>query len=131
MPITTDSVFGICYIEPDYLSNNAAALGCEQAIAGLDNSQITSLIALASREVDNYCGRTFTPDPISENHRFDPATRRISVNNPPVSELISFNIRIAPKVVSTFDVDNVLINNQENYLELASLAAVASQQLTS
>jgi hypothetical protein len=131
MPTATDSVLGICYVEPDYVVNNAAALGCEQAIAPLDTSQLTALIALASREVDNHCGRTFTPDPISENHRFDPATRRISVNNPPVIELISFNIRIAPQVVSTFDVANVLINNQENYLELASLAAIASQQLTS
>jgi len=127
----TDSVLGTCYVDPDYFTDNAAALGCEPAIARLDSDQLTALIALASREVDNHCGRTFTPDPISENHRFDLATRRISVNSPPVIEIISFHIRIATQVVSTFDVENVLINNQENYLELASLAAIASQQLTS
>ncbi|HZS45386.1 MAG TPA: hypothetical protein VFC63_09815 [Blastocatellia bacterium] len=131
MPLASDTTLGVCYIDPTVFKANAAVYGAAAAIAPLSDDEIKMLVALASREIDNYCGRTFTPDTITENHKFDPATRRVSPNNPPVIELLSFQVQIAPQVYSNFDISNVLINNQENYLELASLAAIASQQLTS
>jgi len=130
-PLTVDPIYGPCYIDPMTFKADAPMYGCARAIGYLTDDQITRLVALTSREVDNYCGRTFTPDPIIENHKFDQTTRRVSPNCPPVIQLNRFDVQIAPTVISTFQPADVLINNQENYLELATLAAIASQQLTS
>lgn len=120
MPLPSDDIFGVLYLSPDDFIARARAFGV--SVAGMTPDELTPTIAAASRLVDAKVARQFLPDAIVETHRFNMETRRVSVNQPPVMALESFAIRFAPGAVANFQVGDVLVSNQENYLELASLA---------
>lgn len=122
MPLDNDTIFGPLYLAPAEFLTRAKLFGVE--VEGWTDDELKMLLALASRAVDAHCGRTFIPDSLTETHRWNPETGRISVNQPPVMTLEAFRIRYAPGAVATFRTADVLVNNQENYLELASLALV-------
>lgn len=126
MPLALDDLLGACYIDPQDFLDRAAFFGAQVSIQGKTADDLKPLAALASRAIDAHCKRSFTPDSIIEIHKWVPRTRRISVNQPPVMTLEEYKIITAPGQSSAFDVGTVLINNQENYLELASLAVAGS-----
>ncbi len=118
-----DDIFGVIYLSPDAFLTRAKSIGVD--VAGLGADDVAPTLAIASRAVEAHTGRTFVPDSIEETHRWDQMTRRVSVNQPPVLALESFKIRFAPGElgsVVTFELSEVLVNNQENYLELAPYA---------
>jgi hypothetical protein len=123
MPLEADNILGVCYLAPEEFLSRARLFGAGMSINGLNAEGVKPVLAMASRAIDAHCGRSFTPDAITENHRWNGATRRISVNQPPVMTLSTYRLRTAPSQVQSFNVADVLINNQENYLELATLAA--------
>jgi hypothetical protein len=109
---------------PQAFLDRAAFFGAQTAIAGQTAEELVPLAAMASRAIDAYCGREFSPAPIIETHQWNPHTRRISVNQPPVMTLQSYQLITGPGQEFSFNVSQVLVNNQENYLELATLAGV-------
>lgn len=143
---TVDDIFGDCYIEPADFTARAKAFGCSRALTGLsdtDGTIATTAIALASRAIDIYTSRdpgSWSGATIYENHPWDPATRRCKVNQPPVSNLISYKVRVGAQLTANFVLTpvgsdtgsnelaygGVYYNRQENYLELTSLALAGS-----
>lgn len=118
-----DEFFGVIYLAPEAFLARAKTFGVDPA--GLGPDDVSPALAIASRAADAHTGRTFVPDAIEETHRWDPQARRVSVNQPPVLELVSLRVRFAPGdpgSVVTFSPSEVLVNNQENYLELAPYA---------
>ncbi len=116
-------ILGVGLIDTDFFIENARIFGCGAIIEDWNRDQVEGIIALASRAVEAYCGRDFTPDTIAEMHKWNPRTRRITVMQPPVSELVSYNILVGPNGPrASFPITDIFINNQENYLELSSLA---------
>jgi hypothetical protein len=119
----SDLVLGLCYLDPQAFLDRARFFGAQAAVAGLTAEDLVPLVAMASRAADAHCGRTFDPSTIFENHRFDLRTRRVSVNQPPVITLQTYQIKLANDLVIEFDVADVVVNNQENYLELTGVSA--------
>src|ERR1043165_7501553 len=96
MPLTEDDILGVLYIEPQKFLDKAHFFGAGTSLAGYDADGVKPLIAMASRAADAECGREFTPDSIVETHRWQPSSRRISVNQPPVISVQSYKIITAP-----------------------------------
>ncbi len=133
-------LFGASYLNGQDFLDNAATFGCAALVVGYDATGVSSMLAAASREVDVELGRSFSADLIAENHRWDGATRRVKVNQPPVIELQRFSIRVGAGLRSSFTVTpvetddagnpvrfgTVYYNREENYLEVTSLALAGS-----
>jgi hypothetical protein len=145
---TSDPILGTCYIEPEAFISRSMAFGCDRALDALyaadaDGTNLTALIASVSRAIDVYTGRdsnSWSGGTIYENHAWDPVTRRVKVNQPPVINLISYKIRVGSQLTANFVLTplssdggsnhlaygGVYYNRQENYLELNSLALAGS-----
>lgn len=121
MPLDVDSVLGALYLSLADFKARAKVFGVRAALPESDD-EIKALLASASRAIDAFCGRSFTPAAVVEQHRLDPATRRVSVNRPPVMGLTSYKLISGPDLSWDVDPSAVFVNNQENYLELVSLA---------
>jgi hypothetical protein len=121
MPLPSDNLLGLIYLPPADFTARARSFGAD--VTGVEVPELKATLALASRAVEAWLGgRTFNPDALFEQHRWRPETRRVSVNQPPVMELVSFGVRYAPgQGLVTYRVEDVVVNNQENYLELAAL----------
>lgn len=126
MPPSVDTIFGTSYLELQAFKDRAWAFGCSQAITGANDTNLVALLAMASRAIDSHVGRDFLPDTRTENHSFNLDTRRTQLNNPPVMELIEFKLQVSPTGYAVFPANAVLINNQEGYLELATLSLATS-----
>lgn len=130
-----DALLGTSYISAGDLKARSLSFGCAKALGALDYPQIEAVCAMASRAIDAHTGRAWDGGTITENHAWEPATRRVKINQPPIMSLLSYKIRTSPNSVSTFPVTPVTVdaggrnvsygaiyyNYQENYLELASL----------
>ena len=143
MPLIQHDTLGALYVDPTDFKLRVKVYGCAKAYTELedddDDTLLSEFIALASRQIDAYAQtQGFDPEAeFSENHKFNLGTRRITVNNPPVVDLLSFKIRTGPQSVVTFTLtpvgngpdDNplswgaVYYNRQENYLELSALSS--------
>jgi hypothetical protein len=121
MALESDSILGPLYLSPDEFTSRAVVFGVRVALP-TDSSLTKAALAAASRAIEAVTGRSFLPDDITETHRFDPATRRVSVNQPPVLSLTAFRLVIGPTMKSDVNTSAVYVNNQENYLELVSFA---------
>lgn len=146
MPLPVHDTLGTMYLAPADFAKKVRAYGCAKAYAALnddaENSILSELIAMASRQIDAYCeSQGFGPEQaFSENHTFDLRTRRVFPNNPPVVELLSFGIRTGPGNLTTFQLTPtnngpdgspvswgaIHYNRQENYLELSSLSVAGN-----
>lgn len=122
MPTTIDSVLGTSYIYWQDFQARAKSFGCTLAIENWLQPELEATVALASRLVDAHCSRDFAPDAITENHAFNLGTRRTQINRPPVVQLLEFKVQTAPNVYATFNLNSILVNNQEGYLEVNTLA---------
>ena len=121
MPLDLDLVLGALYLSVQDFKSRAKVFGVRAALPESDD-EIKALLASASRAIDAHCGRSFTPDEVTELHRIDPATRRVSVNRPPVQQVTGYALISGPGLRWDVDTSQVFVNNQENYLELVSLA---------
>lgn len=150
MPTTEDTVLarlGPTYVDADDFRAMALGFGCNSVglnqMGRLNPTQLTTILASASRAVDNFLVRdpgSFSGGDIVENHAWNPRTRRVVVNQPPVNNLKSYVIRISPSLTAPFNITpiaydaghnpvgngTVFYNRQENYLELASFALAGS-----
>src|SRR5262249_25759714 len=148
--LPTHPTLGTLYVVPADFKARLKVYGCQKAYDALGadagDALIEEFIAAASRQIDAYAQQLgFSPDDqFSENHPFDLRTRRVSVNNPPVFDLLSFAIRTGPGAVTNFTLtptsngpDGTVVswgpihyNRQENYLELSALSVVGNQIAT-
>lgn len=118
-----DNVLGVLFLSPEAFTARARSFGID--VTGVSPEDVKTTLALASRAVEAHCGRSFVPGSLVETHQWNSATRRVTVNQPPVITLESFVVEYAPGVTLPFRVEDITINNQENYLEVASLALSA------
>lgn len=144
MPLQEDPILGFSYLSVEDFKARAAVFGCAAAIAKVEGDGVLlSLLAAASRDIDAEVGRDFLSGQVSENHKFDLASRRVRINRPPLVGLVSYRLRTGAGLVSSFavtpvttdGVNNVSFgaiyyNRQENYLELSSLAMAGSMTTT-
>jgi hypothetical protein len=123
-------IWGRAYVSVEDFRAAAWSVGAQAAIVGIEDDPLLTLLAMASRSVDGFCGRSFGPEEHTENHPLDVRTRRIVVNNPPVEEIVEIKIQVGPGnglqgtggPYATFNTTDVMVNQQEGYLEIDSLA---------
>jgi hypothetical protein len=132
MALDTDLILGVSYLGVQDFKDRASLFGAGGTVGQLSDPEILAMLAGASRAVDGYCGRSFDPtQSITENHAWDFKNKRVFPNQPPLTSLTSYRIRQGANYFSTFAVSpvsnttfgEIYYNPQENYLELASLAA--------
>ena len=121
MPLDLDAILGSLYLSVEAFKARAGVFGVAVALPA-DDELIKAALAAASRLIEAECGRDFVPDELTETHRFNLLTRRISVNQPPVATLTSFTLVGGPGLSSPVSLSSVYVNNQENYLEVDGLS---------
>lgn len=126
MPLQNHPDFGPLYLDPNAFVSAAAMFGVEKALPD-DLGLIQSFLASASRWIEAQTGKVYVPElDTVEQHRWDPVTRRITVNNPPVLSVSSYKVFTGADTFATFQSNTLVINNQENYVELTAMAAVGN-----
>lgn len=144
MALEQDPTLGVCYIATGDFKTRAAGFGCSPAalasISAASDLPVMTILAAASREVDAFCGREFNLQTIQEDQRWELRTRRVYPYQPPVANLLSYQIQTAPAVYesitltpTTTDASGAIVSfgavvydRGRNYLELASLAVLTS-----
>lgn len=117
-PNNTDPVLGYSYLSVSGFKTRASVFGCGgAAIATYTDPELGGFLAAASRLIEAYTNRDFLPNPQTEIQQVDLTTRRIRVNKPPVSSIASMTLDIYP-TPTAIDVSQVLVNNQQNYIEI-------------
>lgn len=123
MPVAED-LYGIAYLDVESFRDGAALFGvgmamCDYANDADGNAKLARVLQAASRAVDAFCSRSFTPENRTEQHALDLKSWTFTVNNPPVAEIVSCVLRYS--VDGTIDIPpaNVFINNQKKYCEIA------------
>ena len=93
-PPPSDDLFGPAYLDAATFRQMTAFFGVGMALCDYPdtddgNLKLTQVLQAASRAIDAFCAKTFAPDDLVEQHALDLATRQFTVNNPPVSEIVS------------------------------------------
>lgn len=115
-----DSLLGTQYMLATDFQARASAFGCgSQVIAVFTTTELDAALSAASRAIDGYTNRTFSPNPQVETHKVDYYTRRIRVEKAPVASIASAVLDTYPDTTA-IDVTQLLVNNQENYIEIPS-----------
>ena len=119
-------IFGVAYFDAEKFRQSATLFGVGKALADYPdtddgNQKLTFVLQAASRMIDTFCSKEFTPGDISEVHELDLETWQFRVNNPPVVSISSCVIRYAIDGVFTVQPDKIFINNQKNYMEITRM----------
>jgi hypothetical protein len=122
MAVAAD-LFGIPYLDAESFRAHAELFGVGMAFADYPDSpegiaKLNRVLQAASRAIDSECCRDFSPADKSETHRLDRQTWRFSVNNPPVSSVVSCLVRYATDGTISINSSRIFVNNQQNYLEI-------------
>lgn len=122
-------LFGIPYLDAENFRFNANVFGvgmpldCAYPATTEGNQKLALVLQAASRMIDAHTCRDFSPENRSEQHEFNFVSGRISVNNPPVAEIVNFRIIYSPGNYQQFTADDFYINNQLSFIELTALTA--------
>lgn len=122
-------LFGTAYLSAEEFRQGLILFGVEMSfVAGYPNTiegngALDVVLQAASRAIDTYCGRVFTPADITENHDLNTDNWQFSVNNAPVSSITSCLIRYAVDGTVSIDTDKIYINNQKGYCEITWAAS--------
>ena len=121
------NLFGTAYLDAENFRANAAAFGVGMSLAdypagNAGDQALSRVLQAASRLIDSHTGLDFSPEPRTEQHLFDFGTRRIKLNNPPVSAVNSFRVVFSPGTNQVFNSSDFYINNQLGYVELTDIA---------
>lgn len=90
----------------------------------LPDSKIERFIGLASRAADSYCGQHFGLEQVTERHRWRIETRRIYPRQANVQNVVSLKIYVSAGQRADFQLSDLFLNSNENYVEVTSLATV-------
>ncbi|NWJ94572.1 MAG: hypothetical protein HXX20_02220 [Chloroflexi bacterium] len=131
MALDTDAILGTAYLSVSDFKARSDTFGATEAIASKSDTAILGYLASASRAIDNYLGRHYGQGNFTENHKWDFYNKRIYPNCPPVISLVSYKLRTGANYLSTFVTSpvngttfgEIYYNQQENYLEIASMAS--------
>ena len=122
MPVNPN-IYGTAYLDAENFRASAAMFGtgmslCDYPDDDDGNAKLSLVLASASRIIDRHCLRDFSPAARQETQAFDLQTWRFSVNNPPVSEIVTAALRYGADAAEPFSASQIFINNQKNYLEI-------------
>jgi hypothetical protein len=90
----------------------------------LPDSKLERFLGLASRAVDAYCGQHFGLEQVTERHRWKIATRRIYPRQGNIQSIAALRIYVSAGQKADFQLSDLFINSNENYVEVTSLATV-------
>jgi hypothetical protein len=90
----------------------------------LSDSKLERFIGLASRAADAYCGQHFGLEQVTERHRWRQETRRIYPRQSNAVSVSSLKIYVSSGQLATFNLADLFINSNENWVEITSLASV-------
>jgi hypothetical protein len=90
----------------------------------LPDSKLDRFIGLASRMADAYCGQHFGLEQVTERHRWKISTRRIYPRQNNVQSLVSLRIYVSAAQKADFQLGDLFLNANENYVEVTSLSTV-------
>jgi hypothetical protein len=124
MPVDTH-IFGIAYLDADNFRASQALFGvgmamCDYPDTPEGNVKLTNVLQAASRIIESFCGKDFSPGEITEQQKFT-SPRQFRVNKFPVSSVSSLKIHYSTAAVETIQPAEVFINNQQGYLEITAL----------
>jgi len=121
---TSDTVFGISYLTPTEFNSHTGMFGVSVALPDSDD-KIQGYLSWASAWVEATSNRSWDGSiDRDEQHMWDPQSRRIYVNCPPVSSVSSYQIDTGSNVHASFDPSTLYINSQAGYIELSALSVV-------
>lgn len=132
MSLETEDILGTLYLSVADFTDRASMFGVTTALPD-DADIVADYLAAASRWIDAKVNKTYSTDDITEQHLWNFVTRRVSVNNPPVTSISSFRIYVGPTTYADMPVSALFYNTQEKWIELAALTAaynLVSQLLT-
>ncbi len=123
MPVA-DDLFGVAYLDDESFRAGATLFGVGMALSDFPvtdegTKRLNLVLQAASRMIDTFCGKVFTPTDLVETHELDLTTWQIRVNNPPVVSISSCIIRYAIDGTITIQTNKIHINNQQGFLEIA------------
>lgn len=96
-------------------------------LTGIDDTALGKITAVASRMAEEEAGASWVSGvSYTERHEWRFASRRVYVRNWPVTAITGAKIYIGADVYATLTVSDFVINNEQRYLELASLASATS-----
>lgn len=128
--------YGTAYLDTESFRASAAMFGvgmslaCDYPATTEGDAKLAFVLQSASRHIDAFCARDFIPADKSEQHPFNLETWRFSVNNPPVTSIVSCAIRYGLDSTITIPPADVFINNQQKYLEIIRrLEAVTTMEI--
>lgn len=133
MPVPAD-LFGTHYLDAESFRNMAELFGagvsmCDYPNTTDGNAKLLRVLKAASRAIDSFTARDYSPDDKTETHRLDLSTWRFSVNNPPVVTVSSCRIYYAIDGYLQIDPSKLFINNQKGYIEITRLLEGSLHQL--
>ena len=115
--------FGTAYLDAESFRESAELFGAGMAMVKYPeadpDTKLLNALKAASRAVDAFCGKNFLGEDKTENCRLDLTTWQFTVNNPPVSEVVSCLIRFAVDGTIEIPPAQIYINNQVRYLEIS------------
>lgn len=125
MAVPSD-LFGVAYLDAESFRATAKLFGVgvafiEYPTGSAGDTKLAHVLQAASRSVDQFCGKVFTPANITEKCRLIQPQRQFVVQNPPVAEIVSCAIRYAKEGAITIPAENVYINNQQGYCEISQI----------
>lgn len=118
-------LFGITYLETEDFRLSQSLFGagmamCDYANTTEGNLRLLNVLAAASRMIDAFCGRDFSPAAKTEQQKFTNG-RQFQVNCFPVAEIIQCKIKFTTTFSETLPVTDIYVNNQAQYLEITAL----------
>src|SRR5437870_5145184 len=126
MPLDADDVLGSTYLDVADFEDRASMFGVSVALPE-DDSILAAYLAAASRAVEAKTNKKFDPDIVyTEQHSWRADTRRISVDNPPISSVTDYRIYTGATTYASFSTTALFINSRENWIELSSLTAAGN-----
>jgi hypothetical protein len=123
-------IFGTAYLDAESFRAASELFGVGAALDDYpntgDDAKISRVLQAASRAVDAFCGKVFTPADITETHPFNSDTWQLRINNPPVASVSACLIRYGISSTITIDISRLYINNQQGYIEISRDLQAAS-----
>lgn len=119
-----EDLFGTAYLDAESFRAHAELFGVGMSFADYadDDKKLLRVLQAASRDIDAFCCRDFSPEAKTETQTLDLTNWQFKVNNPPVIEIVSCKIRYAVDGFFNVSPDRVFVNNQKNYLEITRFA---------
>lgn len=103
-----------------------AALQPKLDLSGFTDDDEDNLVLLASRAIDGYTATSFGAQVYTEREPWRRESRRSYPNQWPIIQIARYRIYISNTQYATIAVGDIFVNNENHYIEVASMALITS-----